>query len=739
MADPLISFEQPGTERAIVQWHSSSELDGAEHVLVIDDQLVRCEQVVGTEQLPGPRWQRPPPQLQGRLGEPNPTGFDQQHEIHVCVGGYAALGESARDQHRTNEGKSREDRRGTAGSGPQALGVARATASTLDSSAAARQEHEAGARVESFSRKQGVDGRIDGAAIVGRDEPAQIGAAEGVREHVEVRHHPHDGVGECGIVERGDVGVANARGSGRQRDLGRLSVAHGETMTWPTVVLALYLVTLAALSVSGAHRLWLLRAYYRRRVDEPPVAPAQWPTVTVQLPIYNERYVVRRLIEACGEFDYPSDRLQIQVLDDSTDDTTSLARDAVDELMRRGIDAALHHRDDRRGFKAGALEAGLAAAKGELIAIFDADFVPSPDFLRQAIAWFDDDIGMVQARWGHLNWSDSWLTCAQSTLLDGHFVVEHTARHASGRWFNFNGTAGVWRRACIDDAGGWQHDTLTEDLDLSYRAQLRGWKFRYLPDLIAPAELPPHMAEFKTQQHRWAKGSVQTARKLLAVIWRSDASLANKIEAHMHLTANLSYPLVVVLSLLLPWAVAARMAGGPPLLLTLDLVLFTMALLPFIAFYVVAIIGSGAQGRRRRLVQLPMTLALGLGMAVSQTRAVVEGIAGPVGTFVRTPKEGGMNAMGYRAASRGLVVFELAMAAYLSMACLYVTVNGYIASLPFLALFTVGYASVGIASLGTPRRPTHSSIASAGPHVESQSHEGTTHAPVDASKPVRTA
>jgi len=470
-------------------------------------------------------------------------------------------------------------------------------------------------------------------------------------------------------------------------------------MGWPTVVLALYLATLALLSLNGLHRAWLLLQWRQRiRRGEAP-APEQWPRVTVQLPVFNERYVVERLIRSCVAMDYPAQLIDFQVLDDSTDDTTDRARQVVDELRAQGVDIVLCHRENRVGFKAGALEEGLSTAKGELVAVFDADFVPPQNFLLRTVPWMTDGIGMVQARWGHLNAGDSWLTMAQATLLDGHFVIEHTARHAAGRWFNFNGTAGIWRRKAIDEAGGWEHDTLTEDLDLSYRAQMRGWKFIYLDDLVAPAELPPTMAAFKTQQHRWAKGSIQTARKLLRRVWRADVPLAVKTEATVHMTANLSYPLLVLLTVLLPWAIAARITGGPAVLLTLDLLLFAAAILPFIVFYAVAIVGAGADDTRRRLVRLPVVLALGLGMAVSQTRAVLEGALGPVGTFVRTPKHGNAAASVYRAATRGLVGLELLLAVYLLVACVGVSLAGYFASLPFLGLFTAGYAAVGLNSL----------------------------------------
>ena len=470
-------------------------------------------------------------------------------------------------------------------------------------------------------------------------------------------------------------------------------------MDWQTSVLALYLAVLTVLCLNGLHRLWLLAEYRRRSRVEHARGPQEWPRVTVQLPVYNERYVVQRLIEACGALDYPRERLQIQVLDDSTDDTTSLAEKAVRSLCEQGVAAVVLHRENRLGFKAGALAEGLSSATGELVAIFDADFVPPPNFLRRTVPHFTEGVGMVQARWGHLNPRTSWLTAAQSTLLDGHFVVEHTARYASGRWFNFNGTAGVWRREAITAGGGWQHDTLTEDLDLSYRAQLAGWRFIYLVDVVAPAELPPTMRAFKAQQHRWAKGSIQTARKLLVPIWRAPVPLAVKLEATAHLTANLSYPLLVVLSLILPWAILARAGEGPDALLLVDLALFAGALFPFLGYYGVAIIGSGQQGVGRRLATLPLALALGLGMALAQSRAVVQGLSGPIGIFERTPKTGGLGDATYQAVVPALTTLELAMALYLAVALVGVALMGDVVSLPFLGLFTLGYGLVALSSI----------------------------------------
>ena len=304
-----------------------------------------------------------------------------------------------------------------------------------------------------------------------------------------------------------------------------------------------YFAVLTVLAAYGLHRYWLVYSYVKYRNNLPPAVPdpAEWPRVTVQLPIYNERYVIERLIETVARFDYPGEKLEIQVLDDSTDETQQVARACVERYQALGLRIQYLHRDNREGYKAGALAEGLKAASGEFIAIFDADFLPPADFLRRTVPYFGDAasrIGMVQTRWTYLNRHYSALTEVESILLDGHFVIEHGARARSGCFFNFNGTAGVWRRAAIEDAGGWQHDTLTEDTDLSYRAQLRGWQFYYLPHIECPSELPVEMNGFKAQQARWAKGLVQTAKKILPRVLRADLPGAVKTEAVFHLTAG---------------------------------------------------------------------------------------------------------------------------------------------------------------------------------------------------------
>ena len=463
-------------------------------------------------------------------------------------------------------------------------------------------------------------------------------------------------------------------------------------------ILALYYLVLGTLAVYGLHRLLLVWTYLRS-----PAAPpmpqggeAEWPTVTVQLPIYNERYVAERLIDAVCALDYPAGRLEIQVLDDSADDTAELAKARVAAWRQQGADVVHLHRRNREGYKAGALEAGQKIAKGDLVAVFDADFVPPPDFLRRAVPHFQDQsIGMVQARWGHLNREDSLLTRVQAMLLDGHFVVEHAARHRSGCLFNFNGTAGIWRRAAIDDAGGWQHDTLTEDLDLSYRAQLRGWRFHYLADLVVPAELPIDIDSFKSQQHRWAKGSVQTCRKLLKEVLKAPLSARAKLEAFVHLTANNAYLLMVLLSLLVFPAMVFRQGEEAWKLLLIDLPLFAAATAAMAAFFLVSQREPGGTTAAKAWRRLPALMALGIGLAVNNSKAVVAGWREKGGVFNRTPKyrEAG-NGVTYQPGRSTSLPVESLLAAYFT-ACFAVAVATEMwLSLPFLWLFLQGYGYV---------------------------------------------
>ncbi len=479
------------------------------------------------------------------------------------------------------------------------------------------------------------------------------------------------------------------------------------------ILITTYLVVLVTLALYGFHRSTLVYLYYRykRNRPQPQGQFAELPTVTVQLPLFNEMYVATRLLDAVAKIDWPRDRFEIQVLDDSTDETQEICRAKVAELRAEGVDIHYIHRTDRTGFKAGALEHGLQTAKGQFVLVYDADFLPQPDILHETVPFFaDDKVGMVQVRWGHVNRDFSRLTQIQALMLDGHFVIEHTARHRSGRFFNFNGTAGIWRRAAIADAGGWSHDTLTEDMDLSYRAQLRGWQFVYLPDVVSDAELPVEMNSFKSQQFRWAKGSIQVAKKLLPTILRADVPWGVKMEAFFHLTNNFAYPLLLLLSLLLLPNLLVRTHHGWREVLIIDLPLFFGTTLSIASFYITSQREIDRDGWPKTLKRLPLVMSLGIGLCINQTRAVIEALFGRTsGEFVRTPKHGvrerfeRWTAKKYRASKTIIPMVEVSFAAYFAVAMACAVRGGHYISMPFLALFFVGFAYVGVLSLHQSR------------------------------------
>jgi cellulose synthase/poly-beta-1,6-N-acetylglucosamine synthase-like glycosyltransferase len=472
-----------------------------------------------------------------------------------------------------------------------------------------------------------------------------------------------------------------------------------------------YFIVLTILAGYGAHRYWMVYLYYKHKKNKTiePAArfkPESLPRITVQLPIFNEQYVVDRLLDAVCRLDYPQEKLDIQLLDDSTDETVEVARILVDRYAALGHPVRYLHRDNREGFKAGALAEGLKTAKGEFVAIFDADFVPPPDFLLKCIHHFTDPkIGMVQTRWTHINRHYSVLTEVEAILLDGHFVLEHSARSRSGVFFNFNGTAGMWRRCAIDEAGGWQHDTLTEDTDLSYRAQLKGWKFIYLQDVECPAELPVEMTAFKTQQARWAKGLIQVSKKILPRVLKSDAPRAVKIEAFYHLTANLSYPLMIVLSVLLMPAMIIRFYQGWFQMLYIDLPLFMASTFSISSFYLVSQKELFPKKWGRALLYLPLLMALGIGLTITNTRAVLEALAGKQTPFARTPKyrleskKDKIGAKKYRRRLGWVPWIELLIGAYFALAIFYAIDNENYFTVPFLLLFVIGYWCTGLMSI----------------------------------------
>lgn len=482
-----------------------------------------------------------------------------------------------------------------------------------------------------------------------------------------------------------------------------------------------YFAVLLLLASYGLHRASLVLTVLRHRKKIAAVKtatkalpfnadPKTVPHVTIQLPLFNEATVLNRLLEETSKMGYPRSKLEIQVLDDSTDESRQMARAKVESLRKNPpalpddapvawnapLDIVYHHRVDRTGYKAGALDAGLKTAKGELVAVFDADFVPQSDFLRQLVPHFmnDEKLGCVQARWGHMNRELSLLTRVQALMLDGHHLVENRARWAAGWLFNFSGTGGMWRRKAIDEAGGWEHDTLTEDLDLSYRAQMKGWKFQYREDVVTPAELPEDVGAVRQQQYRWAKGTVQSARKLMKTVMASELSPSQKFEAFFHLTPHFAYPLMVLLSVLLLPALVLMPATSARTMLMIDVPLCLGTTGSLAAFYMMA---EHAQGRKRReaLKTLPMILALGAGLAPHLTTAVWSGMRQMAGEFVRTPKHGANHSMRYRMRA-DLPVAEIFLCA-LSFASVVASIQtGHFIATPFASLFCFGYGYVAV-------------------------------------------
>lgn len=471
-----------------------------------------------------------------------------------------------------------------------------------------------------------------------------------------------------------------------------------------------YFGLLAILCCYGFHRYLMVYLYYRhRRVPTPKELWKDLPPVTVQLPIFNELYVTERLIDATCAIDYPREKLEIQVLDDSTDETQEIARNKVAEWAARGVNVRYIHRADRQGYKAGALDHGLKTAHGRFIAIFDADFLPPADFLRKTVHHFTDEtVGCIQTRWGHINRDYSALTYLQSVLLDGHFMMEHCARNRSGRFFNFSGTAGIWRREAIDEAGGWQHDTLTEDLDLSFRSQLKKWKFLFLPEIVTPAELPVDMNGFKSQQHRWVKGSMQTSKKLLADVLKADIPLFIKMEAVVHLTGNVCYFLMFLLTLLITPVTFYRSRMALESSVWLDLGVFLLATASVCVFYLSSQRELyGLRGVLRTLAYVPMLLALGIGMCVSNTIAVLGGLFSRAGgEFVRTPKyaiagtQGTIRGKKYKAGlKRAIPLIELALGLWFGVVIFWSIRSHMYGAVPFQALFMIGFLYVAVLSI----------------------------------------
>lgn len=474
-------------------------------------------------------------------------------------------------------------------------------------------------------------------------------------------------------------------------------------------VTVLYTLSLLLLCIFGLHRFYLARLYLRYRSYD--IVPGGFfdklPVVTVQLPLYNERYVAQRLIDSICSLDYPRDLLDIQVLDDSTDDTTDIARSCVNKYTEAGFRIQLVHRTDRKGYKAGALENGLETAKGEFIAIFDADFIPPADFLKKTIHHFtDSSVGIVQCRWGHINRDYSLLTRAQSILLDGHFIIEQTTRSRHGVFLNFNGTAGILRRGCIEQSGGWEHDTLTEDLDLSYRAQMKGWKMIYLKDVVCNAELPVEMNGFKSQQHRWVKGGIQTAKKLfLDIVKRDDLPLKVKAESFFHLAGNVSYLLLaVLLTLMLPMGYFWRSLGWEEVFL-INVFTVSAGMLSIFYFYMLAVREAYGKAWLRYVPYVPVALAVGAGIAVNNSRAVIEAFFDRKSEFVRTPKyaitarTGIRRITGYTPERELTSFIEMTLGIFLFLQTVYAVMNGFLSWVPVLLMLQFGFIYTAVMSV----------------------------------------
>jgi cellulose synthase/poly-beta-1,6-N-acetylglucosamine synthase-like glycosyltransferase len=472
-------------------------------------------------------------------------------------------------------------------------------------------------------------------------------------------------------------------------------------------VLIGYFVSLSILFLFGLHG-FVMMFYHRKYGHKNPVPDSEFKPdklVTIQLPLYNEMYVIERLINSVCDIDYPKDKMEIQVLDDSTDETTAIVAKVVEEKKKLGFDISHIRRGSREGFKAGALKEGMRIAKGEFIAIFDADFIPQKEFLKKTLSYFTDDkVGMVQSRWEHLNGDYSIITKAQALALDGHFVIEQTVRNKSGFFINFNGTGGVWRKKCIEDAGNWHADTLTEDLDLSYRAQLIGWRFVFLKDFTSPAELPSEINALKAQQFRWTKGAVETAKKILPLVWKSKVPLRVKLQSTFHLTNNLVFPFILLAAILNVPLIFIKNSGAHDIYFAI-MSLFVLAFISSFLFYMYSQKDIRTDWQKR-IVLFPLFMAGSMGLAVNNSRAVFEGLMNRKSEFVRTPKfkqeseKDTFVGNKYLNKKLGLSVFvEAVLAVYCFIGVLSSIYFMELASIPFQVLFTLGFSFIAYTSI----------------------------------------
>jgi len=480
-------------------------------------------------------------------------------------------------------------------------------------------------------------------------------------------------------------------------------------MIFDEIVLIAYILTMFVLLFFASHGIIMI-FYHRKYIENVPSSNDQLKLdkkVTIQLPLYNEQYVAERLINSVCKIDYPKNLLEIQVLDDSTDETVKIVSDIVKKKQILGFDISHVRRENRKGYKAGALKEGLKHAKGELIAIFDADFVPNPDFLKNTLKYFTNSkIGMVQTRWEHLNEDYSILTRIQALALNGHFVMEQPIRNRAGFFINFNGTGGVWRKNCIEDAGNWHDDTITEDLDLSYRAQLNGWKFIYLRDITTPAELPAKMNALKAQQFRWTKGAIETAKKLLPQVWKAKLPLRVKLQSTFHLSNNIVFPFILIAGILNVPLIFIK-NSGPYSIFFNFMSVFVIAFLSSFLFYLLAQKDVYSDWRKK-IALFPIFMAGSMGFAVNNSRAVFEGLMDRKSEFVRTPKfrlvkksDSIVSNSSYLSAFKfdSTIFVEVVLSFYCLIGVFASIYFMEIAALPFQLMFFIGFSSVAALSI----------------------------------------
>ena len=483
-------------------------------------------------------------------------------------------------------------------------------------------------------------------------------------------------------------------------------------MTAGSIILAAYIISLTILFIFGAHGFNMIYYYFKtfgdrtKDLEEHEFDIPDFPLVTIQLPLYNERYVITRLIDATMRLDYPKDKLEIQILDDSTDDTTGIIQEHIQKYIDQGFDIKHIHRTNRQGYKAGALKEGLEVAKGEYVAIFDADFIPRKKFLKRTIPYFYkyEKLGLVQTRWEHLNREYSLMTRTQAIALDGHFVIEQAVRNRAGFFINFNGTGGVWKKECIFDAGNWEADTLTEDLDLSYRAQMKGWKFKYLVNFTSPAELPSDIFALKSQQFRWTKGAIETAKKIFPVVLKSDMSFKLKVQSFIHLCSNLAYPFILIAALLNLPVMLVKLTGEYDTIFKF-MSLFIFAFISSFLFYLYSQ-KDVYPDWQNRMIYFPVFLAGSMGFSVNNTKAVFEGLIGKKSEFVRTPKykiTGKQESwQGKKYVNKKLsfsTYIEAFMAVYCFVGVVIAIGTAQIAAVPFQLMFFGGFATVSYLSI----------------------------------------